>query len=53
MMKNNYMLALPLLIFISAAAIFLISKPEINDPLDASNCNCSGPKASKLNQDTD
>tara|TARA_B100000965_G_scaffold64259_1_gene50076 strand:+ start:340 stop:492 length:153 start_codon:yes stop_codon:yes gene_type:complete len=48
-MKNKYILLLPLLLFISTASIFLISKPTANDPLDSTNCNCSGPKAAKTN----
>ena len=47
-MKNKYMLVLPLLLFISTAYIFLTSEPVIDNPLDTTNCNCSGPKASKL-----
>ena len=46
-MKNKYMLVLPLLVLLSAFAIFLISKPVINDTLDPATCNCSGPKASQ------
>ena len=48
-MKNKYMLALTLLVLLSTSAIFLTSKPVINDTLDPTNCNCSGPKASKSN----
>ena len=51
-MKNKYTLVLPLLLFISTAFIFLTSKPVIDDPLDSTNCNCSGPKASKLEPDS-
>ena len=46
-MKNKYMLLLPLIVFLSASAIFLTSKPVVNDALDPAKCNCSGPKASQ------
>tara|TARA_B100001029_G_C14932495_1_gene378476 strand:+ start:310 stop:468 length:159 start_codon:yes stop_codon:yes gene_type:complete len=51
-MKNKYILLLPFLLFISTAAIFLTSKPVTDVPLDIENCNCSGPKASKLETDS-
>ena len=50
-MKNKYILVLPLLLLFSASAILFTSKPVINDSLDPETCNCSGPKASKLNLD--
>jgi len=46
-MKNKYALVLPLLVLLSASAIFLTSKPVINDTLDPVKCNCSGPKPYK------
>ena len=50
-MKNKYILVLPLLLLFSASVILFTSKPVINDSLDPATCNCSGPKASKLNLD--
>ena len=51
-MKNKYILVLPLLLFISTAAIFLTSMPDTDVPVDIENCNCSGPKAFKLETDS-
>ena len=51
-MKNKYMLVPLLLFFISTAFIFFTSKQVIDDPLGSTNCNCSGPKASKLEPDS-
>ena len=50
-MKNNYLLALPLLIFVALAVFFLTSGPITEGSLDSTNCNCSGPKAFKQSDD--